>query len=161
MSLKEQLKAELTQLGPLANRPTTLRVTDAESSLSVELTAADQLAISFTKFSLQLAQLAGASKATLQKTTDDLCRRLTYLLEPIRPYEFDAEQCAAQLRSMPPQKDETGTTYYEILVKNDGVLSLTRYQKVPGNDRETIPATLTREVFLRLVGDFENSLVSQ
>ncbi len=70
MSLKEQLQIELNQLGPLANQPTTVQVTDADSSLDVELTAADQLAISFTKFSLQLPRLAGASKATLQKTTD-------------------------------------------------------------------------------------------
>ncbi len=158
MSLKEKLQAELNNQGQFTDRATELQVAENNLVLSVELMAADQLAISFTKFSLKSSHLKNASMQKLQKVTEDLCRRVTYLLEPIRPYESDAEQCAVQLRSMPPQKDENGTTYYEVLVKKDGTASLCRYQKVPGNDRQIIPATLTREVFLRLAGDSESSL---
>jgi hypothetical protein len=58
------------------------------------------------------------------------------------------------MRSYPPQKTDDGTTYYELLVRRGGSLSLVRYQKQPGDQRQAIAAHITREVLLRLVDDF-------
>ncbi len=68
--------------------------------------------------------------------------------------EVDAEQCIVQLRSNPPQKDDDGTSYYELLVARGGRLSLCRWLKERGQPRRIIPAQVTREVFLRLIADF-------
>jgi hypothetical protein len=76
------------------------------------------------------------------------------LLEPISPIETDAHGCVVQLRSNPPQKEADRTSYYELLVSRDGWLSLARYSRASGQKREVIPAQVTREVLLRLVGDF-------
>ena len=84
-----------------------------------------------------------------------LSDRLTYLMEPIRPIEIDADACVAQLRSSPPQRDDDGRSYYELTVRRGGEIALCRYRKEPGTVRQQIPATVTREVLLRLVDDFE------
>ena len=81
--------------------------------------------------------------------------RLTYLMEPISPIEIDAEACVAQLRSNPPQRDDDGRSYYELLVRRGGEIALVRYRKEPGTPRQQIAATVTREVLLRLADDFE------
>ena len=59
-----------------------------------------------------------------------------------------------QLRSNPPQRDDDGRSYYELIVRRGGEIALTRYRKENGNARQQIAATVTREVLLRLVGDF-------
>ncbi len=79
---------------------------------------------------------------------------MTYLLEPISPIELDSQGCVVQMRSTPPQKDADRTSYYELLVSRSGELSLVRYTRLAGQPREIIPAQVTREVLLRLAGDF-------
>jgi hypothetical protein len=58
------------------------------------------------------------------------------------------------LRSNPPQKEADRTSYYELLVRDSGELSLCRFVRPAGQNRARIPAEVTREVLLRLVGDF-------
>ena len=62
--------------------------------------------------------------------------------------------CVVQLRSNPPQHDDDGRSYYELLVRRGGEIALTRYRKENGNARQQITATVTREVLLRLGGRF-------
>jgi hypothetical protein len=61
------------------------------------------------------------------------------------------------MRSNPPSKGDDGTTYYELLVRRGGELELVRFRKIPGHVRETIPAMLTREVYLRLAADLASA----
>ena len=68
----------------------------------------------------------------LKPVAETLSRRLTYLLEPISPMEAMPQQCVVQLRSNPPQKDDNGTSYYELLVARGGRLSLCRWLKERG-----------------------------
>jgi len=153
MSLKSQLQSALANLAPFQCSQS-LAVSEAGQQLSAELTALDALALSFDHFTLTSSPLAAASLDQLKKVADALSKRLTYLLEPISPIEIDADQCVVQLRSSPPQRDDNGTRYYELLVRRGGELSLRRYQKESGGVRTTIPAHVTREVFLRLADDF-------
>jgi hypothetical protein len=63
-----------------------------------------------------------------------------------------------QLRSNPPQRNDDGSTYYELLVRRGGELSLSRYRKPAGQERQSVSAHLTREALLRLVDDFAAAL---
>ena len=63
-----------------------------------------------------------------------------------------------QLRSNPPQHDDDGRKYYELVVRCGGELTLLRYQKQEGSPRVSVPAVLSREALLRLVSDFEAAL---
>ena len=103
----------------------------------------------------------GVRRELLIRQADELARlgeklsaRLTYLLEPISPIEIDREGCVLQMRSNPPQRNDDQTTYYELTLRRGGAFSLSRYSKAFGDARQAIPATVTREVFLRLVADF-------
>jgi hypothetical protein len=137
--------------------PQALSVAADGRQLTAQIVALDALALAFEYLTMISNSLAQAPIDQLKKVADVLSKRLTYLLEPISPIEVDADQCVVQLRSNPPQRDDNGTRYYELLVRKGGELSLRRYQKHPGGVRQLIPAQVTREVFLRLVDDFSTA----
>lgn len=158
MSLKTDTKAAIDGLGIVVGSRTII-VQHPDGQLTCELSALDAVGCSVDHLTLSAASLAGAVPDRLRAISQDLAKRLTYLLEPISPIEFDADACHVQMRSSPPAKDEDGTTYYELLVRRGGAISLQRYQKLPGQPRTTIPAHFTRQVLLRLVDDFAAALV--
>lgn len=154
MNIQSLLEQELQA----ATGPRVLAAKHDGAMLRCEVTAIDGLAVSFRRLSLETMQLAGASLAQLERIAKQLSQKLSYLLEPIAPIEADALTCTVQMRSSPPQKDDDGNSYYELLVKAGGELSLERYRKEPGAKRTPLDATVTREVLLRLVGDFAGAV---
>jgi hypothetical protein len=156
MTLNEQAKTALAnhanQTGPLR-----LDLADGSDRLAAELLSVDRLGCEFTHLTLHTPSLAGASAERLQALAKSLAGRLTYLLEPISPIETDAEGCTVQMRSNPPQRGDDGTSYYELLVRRGGELDLRRWRKAPGGTRTPLAATVTREVFVRLVGDLASA----
>ena len=155
MTLKDQLQGQLASLGSFAGSTQTLDFAEGGFTLRCELASLDRLGCEFVCLSIGTPKLAGAATDRLQKIAADLSAKLTYLLEPISPVEVDRQQCVVQMRSSPPQKNDDGTTYYELLVKAGGELSLCRFTKAAGNVRQMVPAQVTREVLLRLAGDLE------
>ena len=159
MSLKTQAESALSNVATFTQGYHTIDLAEAACRLSADLVALDALALAFDHLTVTNQTLVNATIDQLKKVADRLSKRLTYLLEPISPIEVDANQCVVQLRSNPPQKDDNGTRYYELLVRRGGELSLRRFQKQAGGVREKIPAQVTREVFLRLVDDFSRAAV--
>ena len=162
MSLKNRIQAEFNRFGQLAGASGarhTLSVDLEVGRLVCELTAIDQLACAFEEFTVQVPELASAKLPQLDRIATTLSRRLSYLLESISPVEKDQDGCVVQMRSNPPQKDDDGTSYYELVVRR-GELLLCRYSKASGQVRRVIPAHVTREVFCRLAEDF-SAVVAQ
>jgi hypothetical protein len=152
MTLTQQFEHELNQLGTGAEA--VLGVSEGDRNLTCDLVTRDSLAVAFQTLRLATSELAGAAAVELERIGSVLAGRLTYLLEPIRPIELDADACVVQMRSSPPKQDDDGHSYFELVVRRGGELSLCRYRKQPGQAREQIPANVTREVLQRLVGDF-------
>lgn len=154
MSLKQQIQAELHRHGTLAAHGggATLVLDTNDGRLTARLTAIDQLACAFEELTWHAPRLDQADLAQLDRIATALAKRLSYLLESIRPVERDQDGCVVQMRSNPPHKDDDGTSYYELVVRR-GELTLCRYAKVSGQARQTIPAHVTREVFCRLADD--------
>ncbi len=157
MSLKTQAQTVLSGAASFLQGRYTLQLAENHQSLESEIVTLDALALAFSHLTLTSAALAAAPIDQLKKVADALSKRLTYLLEPISPIEVDADQCVVQLRSNPPQRDDNGTQYYELLVRHGGELSLRRFQKQSGGVRQAISAHVTREVFLRMIGDFSEA----
>ena len=153
MTLHRQFEHELNQFG--AGGAATVDLTVGSRRLTCDLVERNSLAVALQTLHVATPELADASSDNLERMAKDLSARLTYLMEPIRPIEIDADACVAQLRSSPPQRDDDGRSYYELTVRRGGEISLCRYRKEPGAARVQIPATVTREVLLRLVDDFE------
>ena len=149
-----QLKDELKRLNKQhGGAPCQLNMCTPEGDLAAHLETIDQLACSFTLLQLQADKTAAATIDELSAIAADLSSRLSYLLESISPVEIDRDMCIVQLRSNPPEQNDQGTFYYELVVRQ-GAIELCRYQKSPGNVRRTVPATVTHEVLGRLAEDF-------
>ena len=103
-----------------------------DGRLTLELTALDVVGCSFQRLTLETPRLANATLAQLKEKSEALCKRVRYLLEPLGPLELDPESCTVQMRSIPPQTDGGGASYYEMLVKRGGEISLCRYRKDRG-----------------------------
>jgi hypothetical protein len=152
MKLHAQFEQELTNLG--SGGAATVAVDAAPRQVMCDTLERTSLAVSFQRLQLATTELASASTADLQRISKSLSDRLTYLLEPISSIEVDAQECVVQMRSNPPHKDDDGRSYYELLVRRGGEIALVRYRKENGTARRQIPATVTREVLVRLVSDF-------
>jgi hypothetical protein len=151
MTLHDQFEQ---QLAGLPQGPGRVAVSDGPRHLTCEITEHNALAVSLLQVQLRTSELAQASLDHLNRISTVLSERLTYLMEPISPIEIDADACVVQMRSSPPQRDDDGRTYYELLVRRGGEISLCRYRKEKAAGRQQVSATLTREVLTRLVSDF-------
>lgn len=153
MTIRPDMERELQRIQAVSGRG--LLCVDADSGrIEADLLAVDAIGCSFQTLGLTTPKLAGASLETLKAISDALTNKLTYLLEPIGLVEADADRCSVQLRSNPPQKGDDGTSYYELMVRRGGDITLSRYAKKPGQLRLIIPAQVTREVLARLADDF-------
>ncbi len=157
MSLHDDFTAALNSLGSFEKSRRAINLQHQQQQIACELEALDKLACSLCRLSVSTATLADAPVEKLRTIGEALAQRLTYLLEAIQPIEVDEDRCVVQLRSCPPHKDQDRTSYYELLVRRGGEVSLCRYAKEPGGTRRELAAQTTREVLLRLVGDLSEA----
>jgi hypothetical protein len=152
INLQAQFQQELGKL--TSGGAATVAVESQPRKLTCDIVEHTSLAVSFNRLQLTTAELASSSATDLERVGKALSGRLTYLMEPIAPIEIDAAECVVQLRSNPPQKDDDGRTYYELIVRRGGEITLSRFRKEPASARQQVTATVTREVLYRLVDDF-------
>ena len=153
MDIKTDIQRELKRIQAVSGKGL-LQVDTDNGRIEADLLAVDAIGCSFLTLAYSTDQLASSSLDELKKISESLIGRLTYLLEPIGVVEVDRDRAAVQLRSSPPQKGDDGTSYYELMVRRGGDVTLSRYQKKPGQIREIVPANVTREVLQRLAEDF-------
>lgn len=153
MTIKTDIQRELARIQSQVGGGR-LEVDTPSGKLVSSLTAVDAIGCALEVLTYSSDRLAGATPDALQKLSSALTARLNYLLEPISAIEFDQESCTVQCRSNPPQQGEDGRSYYELLVRKGGEISLCRFSKQTGQPRRAIPTQITREVFARLGEDF-------
>jgi len=152
MSLSARIENELDRLASTGAGQGDLQLQVEEGELHVRFQTVDKLACELEDFRYTDTRLAESSIDDLQQRATQLAKRLSYLLEAISPVEIDNEACVVQMRSNPPEQDEVGSKYYELVVCREEI-RLSRYHKSAGQPRQIVPATITREVFLRLATD--------
>jgi hypothetical protein len=153
MSIRPDIERELKRIQAVHGRG--LLQADCEAGrIEADLIAVDAIGCAFQTLGLTTGKLANSSLDELKSISETLTSKLTYLLEPIGVVEADADRCSIQLRSNPPQKGEDETSYYELMVRRGGDITLSRYSKKTGQLRQIIPAHITREVLSRLADDF-------
>ncbi len=156
MTLRDQFLSQLSSM--IGKQHQHLTATVGPRTVRCEIDACDQLAVTVYELALETSELASVEITKLQAASQQLCERVTYLLEPISPIESDADGCVVQMRSSPPQQKENGRFYYEIFLRRGGSVALHRYEKQPGSIRQRVAATLTHEVLGRLVNDFDKAV---
>ncbi len=158
MSLSAKLLGELRAVA--GQRHQALAVAEGQRTVRCNADECEPLAATVLDLVLETPELANVTAFELQAASAELAKRVNYLLEPISPIEMDAQGCSVQMRSNPPQKDDNGRRYYELLVRRGGAIALCRYEKQPGQPRTRVPAVLTHEVIGRLVDDFSATVDS-
>ena len=162
MNLLDCLIAELKRLDATvisSDAPQPIDIPVEVGRLQCELVALDAIGCAVRSLNLVTDRLASTPLEELKTIGEKLASQLVYLLEPISPIEVDTEGVSVQLRSLPPHTDRDETTYYELMVRRDG-LHLSRFANQRGEARRVVPAQLTREVLLRLVGDLAAAVQS-
>lgn len=157
MTLRAQIDRELAAAA-MIGAGARIEVPCTTGRVIVELLSVDAIGCGLDFLCFESTLLSAATVADLQKVSERLIGRVNYLLEPMGVLEVDRESCVLQMRSMPPDRDEEGTRYYELWVRRGGEVALTRYQKRKGQLRERVAAHLTREVVSRLAADFVASV---
>ncbi len=152
MSLSAKMLAGLQ--AAIGQRHQCLSAVEGQRSVRCDADECDPLAATVINLSLDTPELASVTPFELQAASAALAKRVNYLLEPIAPIELDAQGCSVQMRSNPPQKDDNGRRYYELLIRRGGSIALCRFEKLPGQPRTRVPAVLTHEVVGRLIDDF-------
>jgi len=153
MNIQPDVERELKRIQAVSGRGL-LQVDCEVGRIEADLVTVDAVGCSFQTLGLSTGKLANASLDELKAISETLTGKLTYLLEPIGLVEADADRCSIQLRSNPPKKGEEETSYYELMVRRGGDITLSRYSKKTGQLRQIIPANVTREVLSRLADDF-------
>jgi hypothetical protein len=164
MKLSEKLTDELKQLaghsGPAAK---TVSVSDPAVNIDVALdvTAVDSLSCSLQELRLRVPSLSNAGVDVLRQWAADFCKRVTYLLEHIGPLEVDSANGKVLVRSTPPDRQDSTTTFYEILLQShaNGNFTLRRYrsEKNPPS-RSRVEIFVTHEVLSKLVNDLVDTI---
>ena len=151
--LDDQLTAGLAQVAP-GPGAVTLHA-DRGVVVVADLAAVETLGVSLVALRLDVPPLAGAGQATLETWGRDLCARVTYLLEGLGPLEFDPRGQELLIRSVPPSRDASATSYFEVMLSatGGGTFTLARYKAEPGKGRTREDTPLTREVLSRLARD--------
>lgn len=161
MTPSKHIRDQLDALGAQADFTAGSRVLVADEGgtrVTCELTALGTLGCTFGHLTVENPSLADATVEEVQDIGTHLAKKLTYLLEPIAPIEFDAAGCVVQLRSQPPHHVADSRSYYELLVRRGGSICLRRFTKNNGATREQTPASVTREVLERLIDDLVAAL---
>lgn len=156
MLLHEQITQSLTGLKGLASDvPKTVGWSAGGGpTVEVDFTAVDSLGCAFRELRLSAEELKNVPFDRLRAWADELCRKVTYLLEHIGPLEADAEAQTVLIRSTPPTRQPDQTTFYEMLVQAPGRLNLRRYTRTGQNsNRRPCDMQTTHEVLVRLVND--------
>ena len=158
-TIASQLSGELQRLAGTCT-PTTVAIADPRvAELFVDFSVVDRLSCSFSDLRLNVPSLQSAHIDDLERWGNDLCGRITYLLENIRPLEVDKAGSQLLIRSTPPDEQRESTKFYEIVLKSHafGSFSLRRYASDLGKfGRVPVDIQLTHEVMLKLVSDLMN-----
>ena len=157
MTCGKQLIGEIRKLaGHVGQVPKTVAISAPNGiDLAVDLTAADSMSCSCREIRMRVTSLNNAGPDVLKKWAQDFCARVTYLMEPLGPLEIDVDARQALIRSKSPDKRDSATTFYEVLLQSQGagVFTLRRYRRADAGPREQVDLRTTHELLEKLADD--------
>jgi hypothetical protein len=155
MTLTDQVLQILSGMsGYSAPQPQTISVAQpADIKLDLDVSSVDRFSCSFRELRLSVPTFRRTDASALKTWADDICSHVTYLMEQLGALEIDPGTGTAQVRSMPPNRQDDQMRYYEIFLKAPGQVTLRRYRSISGAGREQIDLQATHELLQRLIPD--------
>ncbi len=123
--------------------------------VEVDFLSIDSLSGKFLRIKVEDAFLKdlGLSDEQLERVSNLLCEKISFLSESFKLIENDRRNKRVQIRSYPPYIHDQSRSYFEILLDlNEAVLTLSRKEtESAGHITENIPFVLSDELFERLL----------
>lgn len=159
MTLSKKIAAALDENTKVHMPPCAVAVEDGAHRLTLGLTALDTVGVAFDSLDFVTTSRSEWTSELLRSWGDRLAGRVTYLMEPFKILEIDAEGGEVTLRSQTPTTRENRRSYYEIRLSKQGTLRMERctFDEV-SRRRDRSSCQLTREVLERLADDIVASL---
>lgn len=154
MSLDALLLEKLASWRATSGRAT-LEATEDGCIAAVAVECVDVIGCRMWELSLRPA---AATRATELKTrAEQLCQRITGIMEPLRLVEIDTLGNVALLRSEQPGLVGEDRFYYEVHLHGDGGSVVRRYRTPQADQprRQQVAFTLTHEALAKLVRDLQ------
>lgn len=127
---------------------------DDGASLSLNLTETSPVGVAFDRLTFTSADRSERSPDTLRAWADLLTARVTYLMEPLVTLEHDRGAGAVDVRSKAPTVRNQRRTYYDLRLRKDGTLTMTRVAFDEAGRRHTpVPCQMTLEALEHLADD--------
>jgi len=122
------------------------------ASVRCDVVAADAVGCAIVELECRTIGRSPAAK-DLVRYANDLCKRVTYLMEPLRVVEFDPKAGALVLSDKPRRKGDS-VGYYHLHAKPNGATVLNRVDYNSSAKRRIFsPFSLTHEQLEQLVDD--------
>ncbi len=154
MTLSRKIAAAVDGRARDQNPPFAVSVEDGPNRLQLDLTSLDSVGVAFDALEFATTQRPEWSAEELTAWGERLTRRVTYLMEPLKVLEIDAEAGEVEIRSDNPTPRAELRGYYEIRLGRAGTCRLHRYVFDETTRRKRrASCNLTREVLERLVDD--------
>jgi hypothetical protein len=159
MSLSRKIAAALDENTKVHVLPCVVTVEEGPHRLALSLTALDTVGLAFDSMEFATMSRPEWSTETLRAWGERLAGRVTYLMEPFKVLEVDADGGVVNLRSQSPTTRDQQRSYYEIRLSIQGTLRMERCV-FDETSRRRRPAAcqFTREVLERLADDITASL---
>lgn len=154
MTLTRKIAAALDEASRDQILPCPVRAESGSDRLQLELTAIGSIGVAFDALEFATTRRPEWSADELTAWGERIARRVTYLMEPLKVLEIDANEGEVQIRSDAPTPRAELRSYYEIRLGRAGTCRLQRYVfDETTRRRQRASCQLTREVFERLVDD--------
>ncbi|MDR3622134.1 MAG: hypothetical protein P4L85_22480 [Paludisphaera borealis] len=160
MTLSRKIAAALDENTRAYNLPCTITVDEGPNRITLDITALDAVGVAFDTLEFAATDRTDWSSSALNAWGDQLAKRVTYLMEPLRVLEIDAGGGEVQIRSAAPTPRADARGFYEVRLNRGGTCRLERYvYDESDRKRRRTPCHLTREVVERLADDIAASAV--
>lgn len=163
MSVSQKIQSELVRMIGFSSRipRSILLQSGSQNQMEIDLNAVDSMSCSVSEIRMIVPGLSQAGFDVLKDWSDELSRRITYLLEGIGPIELDPDSDRILIRSDKPEKGKGFIRYYEIMLQaqSGGHFVLQRYEFQEKNQlRNKVEMALTHELLKKLAKDLFESI---
>jgi hypothetical protein len=127
---------------------------DGGLTVKCAIAGAERLGCALTQLELVEEDRAVLTLDQLDARAERICKRITYLLEPLGKIEVDALAKSALVRSARPKKQGETISYYELLASADRHTTLRRYcYDAHRRSRSAVDFSLTNDQLEMLLED--------
>jgi hypothetical protein len=159
MSLSKKIAAALDENTKAYVLPCSVTVEESPNRLTLQITALDTVGLACTALEFVTTSRSEWSSEALKDWGGRLAGRVTYLMEPLKVVEIDAQGGEVQIRSQSPTPRAQQRGYYEIRLFRQGSLRMERFALDEATrQRRPTPCQFTREVLERLADDIAASV---